>query len=241
MSSSTAFKSPEEMVESPYYDTDYSIDINKKMTVPNKIKAVEGSYNELLDDPAILAFHDSEDKAKMMQVPECIRVAGGESHITTSREPPLEIKLEDKLFGKSNHDESLLQLTTPPRTLRYEDAAPIYAEPIKQLDKALNSSSIQSSKMNKSMMDNTMVSRMNDSTIIEYDDVDPQLSSQNFIHLRRRVLQLSHRIDALEIDNRHRNKRDLIVYAIGALYLLFRGLSWFASNGGGGSRRGFTF
>ena len=76
MSSSTTFKSPEEMVESPYYDTDYSIDINKKMTVPNKIKAVEGSYNELLDDPAILAFHDSEDKAKMMQVPECIRVAG---------------------------------------------------------------------------------------------------------------------------------------------------------------------
>ena len=70
------------------------------------------------------------------------------------------------MFGKSNHDESLLQLTTPPRTLRYEDAAPIYAEPIKQLDKALNSSSIQSSKMNKSMMDNTMVSRMNDSTMM---------------------------------------------------------------------------
>ncbi|OTF77828.1 transport and golgi organization protein-like protein [Euroglyphus maynei] len=235
--SSTPFKSHEEMVESPYYDPDYSIDINKKMTVPNKIKAVEGSYNEILDDPAVLAIHDLKDNAQMMQVPECIRVAGGESHITTSREPPLEIKLEDKLFGKSN-DESLIQLTTPPRTLRYEDAAPIFAEPIKQLDKALNSSS----KMNQSLIGNTMLSRMNDSTIIDYDDVDPQLSSQNFIQLRRRVLSLSHRIDALEVENRHRSKRDLILYAVGALYLLFRGLSWFASNGGGGgSRRGFTF
>lgn len=76
--SSTPFiqKSHEEMVESPYYDEDYSIDINKKMTVPNKIKAVEGSYNELLEDPAILAIHDLKDNAKMMQVPECIRVAG---------------------------------------------------------------------------------------------------------------------------------------------------------------------
>lgn len=64
------------MVESPYYDPDYSIDINKKMTVPNKIKAVEGSYNEILDDPAVLAIHDLKDNAQMMQVPECIRVAG---------------------------------------------------------------------------------------------------------------------------------------------------------------------
>nr|XP_027203079.1 mitochondrial fission factor-like [Dermatophagoides pteronyssinus] len=240
--SSTPFiqKSHEEMVESPYYDEDYSIDINKKMTVPNKIKAVEGSYNEMLEDPAILAIHDLKDNAKMMQVPECIRVAGGECHITTSREPPLEIKLEDKLFGgKSNHDDSLIQLATPPRTLRYEDAAPIFAEPIKQLDKALNSTTTPSKSM---INDNSMISRINDFTINDLDDIDQQLSStQNFIQLRRRVLQLSHRIDSLEIENRHRSKRDLIVYAVGALYLLFRGLSWFASNSGGGSRRGFTF
>lgn len=47
------------------------------------------------------------------------------------------MKMEDKLFGKPN-DESTIQLLNIPRTLLYQEAEPIFAQPIKQLDKALN-------------------------------------------------------------------------------------------------------
>lgn len=230
--STSPFKNPEDLVENPKCDVDFSIDISKKMTVPNKIKAVEGLFHDLVEDQ--ITINDNKN-TEMMHVPECIRVAGGESHITSHRGPPLEMKLEDKLFGRHViTDDSPLQLSTPPRTLHYEDVLPILAEPIKQLDKALNTPIGNVTNRSENLkLNNT------ETSLVDYDD--PELmSTQNLLQLRRHLVHLSKRVDSLEIENDQRNRRDLIIYALGALYLLFRGLSWFVGNGGGGRNR-FTF
>lgn len=62
------------------------------------------------------------------------------------------------------------------------------------------------------------------SFISEIDDSD--LGSQNLALFRRRILQLSHRLEAIEFENRRRDKREFLLYTIGAIYLLFRGLTW---------------
>lgn len=64
------------------------------------------------------------------------------------------MKMEDKLFGKPN-DDSTVQLLPIPRTLLYQDAEPIFAQPIKQLDRALNTTKIdQSTKINNTTIFN---------------------------------------------------------------------------------------
>lgn len=68
-----------------------------------------------------------------------LTIIGGDTHITTNRQPPIEMKLEDELFGKTNL-ETQFQLSTPPRTLRYQDTVPIFAEPIQKLDQVLTES-----------------------------------------------------------------------------------------------------
>lgn len=62
------------MVEQPDYDHNFIFDINKQMAVPSKIKAFDDQdYTNVLDS-TVLAI--SQDQPNMMQVPECIRVAG---------------------------------------------------------------------------------------------------------------------------------------------------------------------
>lgn len=78
---SSPFKNREEMVEHPQYDADFTIDINKKMTVPSKLH-VANNASEIIDDPAVVAIHHNLDVnsdqnfTEIMQVPDCIRIAG---------------------------------------------------------------------------------------------------------------------------------------------------------------------
>ncbi|KAI7684871.1 hypothetical protein SSS_02870 [Sarcoptes scabiei] len=209
------------MVEQPDYDHNFIFDINKQMAVPSKIKAFDDQdYTNVLDS-TVLAI--SQDQPNMMQVPECIRVAG-DTHITTNRQPPIEMKLEDELFGKTNL-ETQFQLSTPPRTLRYQDTVPIFAEPIQKLDQVLTESlQTPNQSIDESFMRRN---KPNESTIVESNDTE-LMSNPSMIQIRRRLLQLSNRIDALEMENYNRNKRDMIIFAIGAIILFFRGLNWFA-------------
>lgn len=62
---------------------------------------------------------------------------GGEGHIAT-REPPPEMKIENALMGKPHDFEQLVQLSTPPRTLRIEDTQPAFDESAKQLDRNIS-------------------------------------------------------------------------------------------------------
>jgi len=154
-----------------FYDAEFSVDINKKMRVPNKIKLAPNNVSsDVLEDPAIIAVKKVNENSEWMRVPERIWVVGefailglfinvltdyilgGEAHLTT-REPPPELKLESTFIAK----QELVQLTTPPRTLRIEDTAPVFETPLNQLDKALKS--VENKPLNKSLLD----IRMNDS------------------------------------------------------------------------------
>ena len=57
---------------------------------------------------------------------------------------------------------------------------------------------------------------------------DSEMTSHNYIQIRRRFVQISQRLDTLEIESSRRSKRDMILYTIGFLYILFRGVNWFS-------------
>ncbi|KAI2810950.1 hypothetical protein BLOT_002119 [Blomia tropicalis] len=188
------------------------------MRVPEKIKLSNNhSSSDVLEDPAIVAVKKVNDNSEWMRVPERICVVGGETHIST-RQPPPEMKLEHTFLGKpSTEYDKMVQLTTPPRTLRIEDTTPTFDEPLNKLDKALKS---VDRTMNRSFD-----SRMNDS-LMEFED--SEMTSHNYIQIRRRFVQISQRLDTLEIESSRRSKRDMILYTIGFLYILFRGVNWFS-------------
>lgn len=63
----------------------------------------------------------------------------------------------------------------------------------------------------------------------EFDDPDLHSQNTNVVLLRRRLLHLQQRLDSLEMDNNSRKKRDMLLYTIGIIYILFKGINWFAS------------
>lgn len=61
------------------------------------------------------------------------------------------------------------------------------------------------------------------------DYEDAELNSQSYLQIRRRLVQVSQRLDSLEIENRGRDKRDYLLYTSLFLYLLFRGIRFISS------------
>lgn len=60
-----------------YFDPDFSVDINNKMRVPEKIKLSNNhSSSDVLEDPAIVAVKKVNDNSEWMRVPERICVVG---------------------------------------------------------------------------------------------------------------------------------------------------------------------
>lgn len=81
---------------------------------------------------------------------------GGETHLSGRGQLP-EQKLENSLLGKPQDKDELVQLTTPPRTLRVADTQPVFETAIQKLDKALHSANNLS----------TRTPRMNDSRLMD--------------------------------------------------------------------------
>lgn len=60
-----------------YYDPDFTVEISKKMQVPDKIHLNQGMNGiDVLRDPAIIALKKVNDDAEWMRVPERICVVG---------------------------------------------------------------------------------------------------------------------------------------------------------------------
>ena len=68
-----------------YYDPDFTVDISKKMQVPEKIKLAPNSITNgvdgMLQDPAIVGFKKVNDNTEWMRVPDRICVVGEASYL----------------------------------------------------------------------------------------------------------------------------------------------------------------
>lgn len=208
-----------------YYDPDFTVDISKKMQVPEKIKLAPNSITNgvdgMLQDPAIVGFKKVNDNTEWMRVPDRICVVGNDSYLGTRQAIP-EQQLEESFLGKPNTFDSHVQMATLPSKLRVEDAPPIFETPVKKLDKALKS--VDGAGGGRSVANQSRL--MNDS-FMDYED--SELNSQSYLQLRRRLVQITQRLDSLEIENRRRDKRDYLLYTSLFLYILFRGLKFVAS------------
>lgn len=69
---------------------------------------------------------------------------------------------------------------------------------------------------------------MNFTTSRDLEESD-LISVTTRVELRRTLTILGQRINALETESKWRNKRDLLLYTFGFLYVLFRGVTWFTS------------
>lgn len=60
-----------------YYDPDFTVDISKRMQVPDRIKlAPSTNGSDMLQDPAIVSIKKMSDNAEWMRVPDRICVVG---------------------------------------------------------------------------------------------------------------------------------------------------------------------
>lgn len=60
-----------------YYDPDFTVDISKRMQVPDRIKlAPSTNGSDVLQDPASVAIRKVNDNAEWMRVPDRICVVG---------------------------------------------------------------------------------------------------------------------------------------------------------------------
>jgi len=198
------------------------------MRVPDKISvAPENGLLEQRDRHVLV-----RDNNDWMHVPDRILVSGGDKY-EAGRSALPEMKLESSILG--DHSNEHVQLMTPPRHLTLHDHEyPSVAEA-----NDLNTS--QSSKLlHRTRSKDVTFSPMQDADAYGFDNNSPQdgyvnsfYTSNNSVAgmddttlLKRQVKSLGRRVIALERDNHQRYQRDVVLYAVGIVYFLMKGISW---------------
>ncbi|CAN7999068.1 unnamed protein product [Ixodes hexagonus] len=205
-----------------FYDPEFTAEISNKMRVPQKISVVDQDEYKLIEDmgPNKLHFND----AAYMHVPDRILVRGGNQHVE-GRDPLPETRLEQSLVGSA---EEAILLSTPPRTLTLD----MHAYPAVDMEDENNENRSTLKfrrKTTLSKLHNGDISFINSGSgpttppgVLSTDD---ELSV-----LKKQIRNVSRRLVAVEQENQQRQQREVVLYSVGLLYFLLKGLFWLNRN-----------
>ncbi|XP_054718721.1 transport and Golgi organization protein 11-like [Uloborus diversus] len=183
-----------------YYDPDFSAEISARMHVPDKIRLVDG-----IEDTGRIA--PPMEVKSMMYVPDRIIVAGNNQHIAVRESIP-ELKFDSSLsLPHQNY-----VLTAPPNVLTVDE----YPYPSAEFETS------KPDKQKKVVLDQSFkAADLNETSLNTSCAPEEELSI-----LRRQVRNLSRRVLTIEQENQQRQQREIILYALGVTYFLFKGLFW---------------
>uniref|UniRef100_T1JB48 Mitochondrial fission factor n=1 Tax=Strigamia maritima TaxID=126957 RepID=T1JB48_STRMM len=200
-----------------FYDSNYTVDISKRMRVPHRIRVV--------DDDDQLSRNTDAEKLEMF-VPGRILVAGQDQHIGM-KSPPRELHLEKSLLPTA----ASVRVQTPPRVLTLEDHPFPTVEDDSEQDFTVTSQETIPPETQSSR--NTSTVGNEQSTSYPSSPANPVIlentgcPSEELIILRRHVAKLSRRILVLENDSQQRQQKEIVIYTLGVAYFVFKTLLWF--------------
>ncbi|XP_046734718.1 transport and Golgi organization protein 11 [Diprion similis] len=213
-----------------FYDSNFTLDINKRMRVPKSIR-VSGDYT----DENVAGTNGSSWNQMLanekfeMHVPDRILVAGQDQHVGT-KAPPREIILENSVMPP---EPGMIRVQTPPRVLTLDDhffPAVDEEDPNEFTNENTETPSTVSRSRGRYNNDNQIVRQVREQTP-SYNSLDVSLPpSEEIQHLRRQVGKLTRRILAVEVESQQRQQRDKILYAVALSYFFLKTFFWLSRN-----------
>lgn len=212
---------------SSFYDPDFTVDISNRMRVPDKLSVHDDDHNSRV--PPI----NPKDGNDWMRVPDRILVAGGDKY-TAGRTTIPEMKLEPSMMGDP-HMQEHVQLMTPPRHLTLNEHEYPSVEVENDLNLFQNEAKSASKKRNRELNFQTPLQEVSgygqdtpqDAYLNSFYNSNNSVAGLDDVTLvKRQVKSLTRRVTALERDNQQRYQRDVVIYAVGVLYMIMKGFSW---------------
>lgn len=218
-----------------YYDPNFTLDINQKMTVPKSIR-VNGDYSD--DDASSINSNNwnnqpiPADKFDM-NVPDRILVVGQDQHVGT-KAPPIEMTLENSVVAP---ERGTVRCQTPPRILTLDDHyfPTVDDDDDEKYDHLADlNTTLSSSRTPASYINETPIAiarrELREQTPL-YSALDVSLApTDEIVHLRRQVGKLNRRVMACEHEIIQRQQREKIIYAITIAYFFFKAFNWMSRN-----------
>ncbi|KAG7205802.1 hypothetical protein KM043_007747 [Ampulex compressa] len=180
-----------------FYDSNFTLDINKRMQVPKSIR-VSGDYtNENVVGTNGSSWNQMVSTEKFeMHVPDRILVVGQEQHIGT-KAPPREITLENAVMPA---EPGIIRVQTPPRILTLDDH---YFPAVDEDEPSLYVNEVKDTvapRPRGRYNTETQIVRHTREPTPSYSALDVSLPpSEEIQHLRKQVGKLNRRVMAIEL------------------------------------------
>ncbi|XP_030630368.1 mitochondrial fission factor homolog A isoform X3 [Chanos chanos] len=203
-----------------HYELEYTEGISQRMRIPERLKIAPGSSEDQLS-PVLEAPHST-----LMQVPERIVVAGDSNDARFSRPSDLDLIQSTPM--------ETVELKAPPRVLTLNERPLDFLEPEQPTCPATPQVHTLRSRRERSVSENSAI-RHNGSAN-KYDAVclldtsvesTPDDSSlMDAASLRRQIIKLNRRLQLLELENRERAKREVVMYSVTVAFWLVNTWIW---------------
>ena len=164
-----------------------------------------------------------------MRVPERILVAGNDKHVAGIQPLP-ELRIESSIRGEDQYAADVgntIQMMTPPRVLSLSDHAYPSVQDEDDDTIAMRKSNTGTSASSGKKGPESWNMTMNESPNDVYNNSITGLDVGDVNVVRRQLKILNRRLTHLEQENNMRYQRELIIYSLGILYFVMKGVSWF--------------
>lgn len=203
-----------------FYDPDFTAEISNKMRVPHHISVINrDDYENDID--ALLGRDKINEQTLAMHVPDRILVRGGNQHIVGRDELP-EMRLEKSMEPQP---EPIL-LSTPPRTLTLDMHAYPAVDAEDEAGDSAKSTLRVRRKTTLSKLHNGDISLFNSSGLVPTTPPGPLCVEDEVSMLKKQIRSVSRRLIIVEQENQQRHQREIVLYSVGVIYFLLKGLMW---------------
>lgn len=203
-----------------FYDPDFTAEISNKMRVPHRISVI-GRDDDEKDIDTLLARDKLNERTLAMHVPDRILVRGGDQHIEGKDLLP-EARLEKSL----ELQQEPIMLSTPPRTLTLD----MHAYPAVDAEDEAGDSAKPTLKVRRkttlSKLHNGDISFFSNGGSVPTTPPGPLCVEDEVLALRKQIRSVSRRLIIVEQENQQRQQREIVLYSVGVLYFLLKGLMW---------------
>lgn len=213
-----------------FYDPDFTAEISNKMRVPHRISIIDQESEKDVD--TALARDKANERTLAMHVPDRILVRGGNQHVE-GRDPLPETRLEKSL---ELQPEPIL-LSTPPHSLKLDvhaypgiDAEEEDGEDGEHHQGGDNRNASTGLRVRRkttlSKLHNGDISFFNSIGSVPTTPPGPLCVEDELLALRRQMRTVTRRLVVIEHENQQRQQREIVLYSVGVLYFLLKGLLW---------------
>ncbi|UYV77620.1 hypothetical protein LAZ67_15001754 [Cordylochernes scorpioides] len=231
--------------ETAYYDPEFAAEISTRMQVPDRISVYsndnEGSEKSVGSNRGVnLPSPPPEREKLVMNVPSRI-VISGDNQTLEEPDEPLELKLDNMVIQLPQDS---VTMEPPPQsislsqhkfpTIEDQPAAPQQLPNngyIPIIDKRPSNGNMLLFKQGVSYK----VPAFIDHNILVLLNLVPQpivnLTIEDEVTLLKAQLhKMSSRVNSLEVDSQYRQQKEVVIYALGFFYFVFKGLFWLHRN-----------